>query len=318
MTRELAHPMADMALQETLKLIPNLVYYDAEAASGLTGCISPLAQLLSVHPLPTPPLQPPITLMINALMNLELAPSQKIEDDSVRSDLFPPTNPSALTNRLVRLLDAATPAANLPQSDLEKSLGPLLTLLRKLYPIAPASVQSQLQSDLLPPPPSSSPESTARIQPLGKDDTLPSRLLRLSLSVGLLRDAIPALMYEMCGADSEVLVDRIGYGYAAGFLSNNGLEVPGSVGSSSTSAHVGSDTKGADEGAAHHVPINPITGQRRDMETLDEGPDMSDEEKEREAERLFVLFERLRATGVVDVQNPVTKAMQEGAFERTE
>ncbi|KAL1839804.1 hypothetical protein VTK73DRAFT_3914 [Phialemonium thermophilum] len=39
---------------------------------------------------------------------------------------------------------------------------------------------------------------------------------------------------------------------------------------------------------------------------------MTDEEKEREAERLFVLFERLKKTGVVDVQNPVEQAFREG------
>lgn len=38
--------------------------------------------------------------------------------------------------------------------------------------------------------------------------------------------------------------------------------------------------------------INPITGQRTDMEPVDTGPEMTDIEKEREAERLFVLFER--------------------------
>lgn len=38
--------------------------------------------------------------------------------------------------------------------------------------------------------------------------------------------------------------------------------------------------------------INPITGQRTDMEPVDTGPEMTDLEKEREAERLFVLFER--------------------------
>jgi hypothetical protein len=43
---------------------------------------------------------------------------------------------------------------------------------------------------------------------------------------------------------------------------------------------------------------------------------MTAEAKEREAERLFVLFERLRATGVVDVQNPVRQAVEEGTFER--
>ncbi|RUS34363.1 hypothetical protein BC938DRAFT_481003 [Jimgerdemannia flammicorona] len=38
---------------------------------------------------------------------------------------------------------------------------------------------------------------------------------------------------------------------------------------------------------------------------------MTDEEKEREAERLFVLFEKLK-TGVMDVENPISMAMREG------
>ena len=44
------------------------------------------------------------------------------------------------------------------------------------------------------------------------------------------------------------------------------------------------------------LAVNPITGQRRDMEAkADEGPPMTDDEKMREAERLFVLFERYKA-----------------------
>jgi hypothetical protein len=38
--------------------------------------------------------------------------------------------------------------------------------------------------------------------------------------------------------------------------------------------------------------INPITGQTLESEPTVEMPAMTDEEKEREAERLFVLFER--------------------------
>ncbi|KND90337.1 hypothetical protein TOPH_04912 [Tolypocladium ophioglossoides CBS 100239] len=48
--------------------------------------------------------------------------------------------------------------------------------------------------------------------------------------------------------------------------------------------------------------INPITGQYRDMESQPSLPEMAMEEREREAERLFVLFNRLRATGVADVE----------------
>jgi hypothetical protein len=40
------------------------------------------------------------------------------------------------------------------------------------------------------------------------------------------------------------------------------------------------------------IPVNPITGQRLDAEQPSAQEPMTEEEKEREAERLFVLFER--------------------------
>ncbi len=45
---------------------------------------------------------------------------------------------------------------------------------------------------------------------------------------------------------------------------------------------------------------------------------MTDEEKEREAEKLFVLFERLKATGVVNAINPVEQAARQGTLEEVE
>ena len=108
--------------------------------------------------------------------------------------------------------------------------------------------------------------------------------------------------------------------------------VSGSI--SDKSSNKGDSTPKSSTPKPRRYKINPITGQRLDMEnTEDTGPPMTDREKEREAERLFVLFERysrsltnpgasiandghrLRATGVVDVENPVTKAYQEGRFE---
>lgn len=58
------------------------------------------------------------------------------------------------------------------------------------------------------------------------------------------------------------------------------------------------------------VPINPITGiaEQEKAEI-----DMTDEEKEREAEKLFVLFDRLEKSGAIQPsQNPIRKAAQEG------
>ena len=55
--------------------------------------------------------------------------------------------------------------------------------------------------------------------------------------------------------------------------------------------------------------INPITGT---TVKPTEGVPMTDEEKEREAEKLFVLFDRLEKTGAIPPeQNPMRKAIQQ-------
>jgi hypothetical protein len=51
-----------------------------------------------------------------------------------------------------------------------------------------------------------------------------------------------------------------------------------------------------------------------EAESIPDIAEMTDEEKEREAERLFVLFERMRSVGV-GVENPVRTAQQSGRFE---
>ena len=59
--------------------------------------------------------------------------------------------------------------------------------------------------------------------------------------------------------------------------------------------------------------INPITGMvnREDSKPV---IDMTDEEKEREAEKLFVLFERMEK--VTGMENPIKKALHEGKLEK--
>lgn len=59
------------------------------------------------------------------------------------------------------------------------------------------------------------------------------------------------------------------------------------------------------------VRLNPITGTTSMPRATD--AEMTDEEKEAEAERLFVLFDRLERSGMG--VNPIRKAQQEGKFE---
>ncbi|KAG8976838.1 hypothetical protein FRB90_009024, partial [Tulasnella sp. 427] len=59
--------------------------------------------------------------------------------------------------------------------------------------------------------------------------------------------------------------------------------------------------------------LNPITGAKSEGSPSDVLAGMSEEEKEREAEKLFVLFDRLEKLGMA--VNPVRKAQQEGKLE---
>lgn len=63
--------------------------------------------------------------------------------------------------------------------------------------------------------------------------------------------------------------------------------------------------------------IDPITGSIR-QETKNPLDDMTEEEKEAEAEKLYVMFERLNRNGVLKVQNPVKTAAAEGRLQEVE
>ena len=90
------------------------------------------------------------------------------------------------------------------------------------------------------------------------------------------------------------MVKYVGYGPLAGFLLSRNLtpffETPGA-----------NEKKNVDVSAGGEEVVNPITG--REWETENDS-EMTDEEKEREAERLFVLFDRLNRNGIIKVQLP--------------
>jgi hypothetical protein len=95
-----------------------------------------------------------------------------------------------------------------------------------------------------------------------------------------LRGSISAMLFELSHKDPATFVHNVGYGYASGYLMSNNIAMPEEL--------VKKNTSGEVEG----VPVNPITGQRLDREEQVNMEPMTQEEKEREAERLFVLFER--------------------------
>ncbi|KAJ4350587.1 hypothetical protein N0V95_004638 [Ascochyta clinopodiicola] len=293
-------PMDLMALSETLKLLFNITHFHPDLSQHFTDSIPNIFHILTRRDSPTKPLDAPVSFLINALLNLVreegTGTDQHPHDPVLHAAVFPVSNPPSNVTHLIATLDSAL--RSYPASELDATISPLFTLLRRINEIAPADVQTVMQSKLLP-------SDTDRAQPLGKSASLPSRLLNLSTSAQTpaLRDSIAAFMFELSSKDPAKYVQNVGYGYASGFLLSKNIPMPeGAI-------------QDAGEGSSGGVPVNPITGQRLDREEQVEMPEMTLEEKEREAERLFVLFERLKKTGVVDVKNPVEEAYRSGRIE---
>lgn len=278
-------PMEKMALEETLKLLFNVTRYASNHTSSFDAATPHIATILCSLELPKTSktiLDPPVSLLINALMNLDLA------SPAAQPSLYSPDN--QLAHRLLDLLDLSTKTYF--NTDLEQSVTPLICVLSSLYEHAPTTTPSPSR-----PPTSSSPETspstrdllratllptaTDRMRVLGQADTLPSRLLRnwTNPLAPEFRRAIAHFYFDLSSRDAGQFVENVGYGYASGFLFENKIPVPDGV------VKDGEAKEGRRE-------VNPITGQFVEEERFPEVPEMTVEEKEREAERLFVLFER--------------------------
>ncbi|KAE9406126.1 hypothetical protein BT96DRAFT_915621 [Gymnopus androsaceus JB14] len=128
------------------------------------------------------------------------------------------------------------------------------------------------------------PADLDRTHPLDQRDDFLGRSVRLLRSVYHIRlkATIGELLYTVCDSDPSILSSLVGYGNVAGFLFNKGI----------MSAPPPPST---DPRSARRV-VNPITG------TYDTGPqdiveEMTEEEKEMEMDKLFVLFDRLERSG---------------------
>ncbi|KAJ7929007.1 guanine nucleotide exchange factor synembryn-domain-containing protein [Mycena leptocephala] len=145
----------------------------------------------------------------------------------------------------------------------------------------------------------------AEAGPNAATDSLDDELSRSSVYHARLKDSVGEMLFAMCDSDATTLSTLLGYGNVAGFLFNKGImnAPPPPAASSTTSAALS---------AAAADGINPITGTAQEARAPD--PEMTPEEKEREMEKLFVLFDRLERTGTLPPsQNPIRKAMEKAA-----
>jgi hypothetical protein len=271
------NPMEDMALIESLKLMFNLTHFCPQRSRSFSPALQHILLLLCKRPiLSNKPLDPPIGSLVNAIINLDL------EDKDNIHTLFTKSTSFLNVDRLVEILDKSTKVYT--DDDLEHNVSPLLTLIRKVYEIAPKDAQKHMQKSLLP-------SSSDRVQPLGQSDSLSSRLLRLSTnpSTPQVRESISSLLFELSDKDAKNFVQNVGYGFASGFLFQHNVPIPENALEAWSTSSEGSQTRASQDSG---IPVNPITGQTLESEPVVEEPEMTQEEKEREAERLFVLFER--------------------------
>ncbi|RYN49013.1 hypothetical protein AA0114_g6802 [Alternaria tenuissima] len=284
-------PMEAMALSETLKLLFNIIHHKQDLAPLFASSIPNVFKILVRRGIPSPPLSGPTRELVNILLHLD------IENEQGREGLFPSFDSEVNIRHLIEILDQALIVY--PPKELDETVTPLLTLIHRIYTVAPAEIASTMEKLLLP-------TTEERDRPLGKSDTLSSRLLNLSTSAltPSLRNGISMLLWKLSHEDPATFVHNVGYGFASGFLMSNNIQMPEEL----FKEHV---PESGEEG----IPINPITGQRLDKEEQVQMEPMTQEEKEREAERLFVLFERLKATGVMDVVNPVEEAYRSGRIQ---
>ncbi|KAI0786524.1 guanine nucleotide exchange factor [Abortiporus biennis] len=177
-------------------------------------------------------------------------------------------------------------------AQLDDIVCPLVILLTKLCS-ADESARNRMRQWIIP-------DDLDRTSPLeGRADLL-GRCLRLLACVHhpRLKDSVGEMLFAICDSDPSTLASYVGYGNVAGFLFNKGiLSAPPRPATGPSTTPSG-------------VPIDPITGVAQVEKPLIE---MTDEEKEQEAEKLFVLFDRLERSGALPPeQNPIRKAAREG------
>ncbi|KAI2604607.1 guanine nucleotide exchange factor [Hypoxylon sp. NC1633] len=291
-TGPVADPMEDMALIETLKLLFNITYYCKDRVSSFTIAIPHIVTVLCKGAFATQkPLDPPNGSLVNALLNLDIAAAD------VQASLYPQGDSKMLANHLVDLLASSSKAYK--DEELESSVTPLVGVIRVIHEHAPEDVKKLVRQRLLP-------TEADRTEVLGRTSSLPSWLLKNSTNpvAPQFRETISNLFFDMSDKDASTFVENVGYGFASGFLFNRNMPIP------QNASEAFSNGRGEPD-----RPVNPITGQFLDAERHPEVPEMTEAEREREAERLFVLFERLRANGIISAENPVRTAVQEGRFE---
>ncbi|CAA7259506.1 unnamed protein product [Cyclocybe aegerita] len=177
---------------------------------------------------------------------------------------------------------------------LDDSLSPIVVLVTRIC-IADETSRVRVRQWLIP-------DDLDRTSPLEQRSDLLGKCLRILGSVyhSRLKDSVGEMLFAIADSNATTLSALVGYGNVAGFLFHKGVVSAPVQPSSDTNVPLTTPSGDA---------INPITGIKEQPKS--NLPEMDDEEKEREMEKLFVLFDRLEKTGALPAdQNPMRKVVQ--------
>ncbi|WWD18750.1 hypothetical protein CI109_103204 [Kwoniella shandongensis] len=244
---------------------------------------------------------------------------------SISSSTGPPNvvptsvyDPSGLPIKLLRIFDhffdayipyPRKPDDQLPQGlVLEEMLPPLLLLLTRAASSSEA-IRLVLKDALLP----STLDRSSGAGPLEARKGTLGNILRLMGCAGhpQTKNTAGELMWAICKGDAADLCVEIGYGNAAGLLFQKGIsgpppakieELPSDETTSPITVQPATPTV-ATTFADNSAPRHPITGLKDDSSSAQRLDEMTQEQKEREAERLFVLFDRMEKNPVISMKS---------------
>jgi len=204
------------------------------------------------------------------------------------------SNLKSCVESLISILDVALRTYG--DTELDATVTPLLTLLKRLAKIAPPAVIATMKASLLPDPPKKG--------TISKDPALLHMRLMDYLTnprSTTLYDGISSLFFELSGGDVEKLTGEFGLGFSSGFLMTRNMQVAGrhtSVRSSMTS--VSDQSVKSVDAATGRSPLSSL--QRSSARLAKRRPQGQGEE------RLMVLFDRLKMTDIVDYNDPRMQA----------
>ncbi|KAF7340264.1 hypothetical protein MVEN_01945300 [Mycena venus] len=316
--------IAREAMVEVLKLtmrifIHYLKYLDSKSepddasdnwCSNLDSIVPPLLRVFrALLPTSPSPIVAPLTNAIHTLIwiPVSLFPTDTIlQTHSLLENAFLHYFPDALDpdDPSVRELamSEAGPGSATDSSPLDLQLGPLVALIARQC-VADETARTRTRDWLCP----ADLDRSAAAGSLESRPDMLGRCLRLLGSVyhPQLKSTVGQMLFAMCNSDAATMSTLLGYGNVAGFLfSMNIMSAPPAPAPSATTP--------AAVSAAAAENINPITGTAQEARPPD--PEMSSEEKEREMEKLFVLFDRLERTGTLPPsQNPIRRAIEKAA-----